>query len=227
MKMIVANLKNYLSYNEIKEYATNDLDVIYCVPSIFVDLFSNKKVGLQDISMYDKGAYTGEVIASCAKEMGINYVILGHSERRKYNFEIDEIINKKVIKSLDNNLNVILCIGEELGDDRNEKLKEQLLLDLKNVQNIENLIIAYEPIWCIGTGVTPKNQDIEAAISLIKTIISEKYNQSVKVLYGGSVDDKNINTLIDINNIDGFLIGKSATDYNKLRKIVDVVNRQN
>lgn len=227
MKMIVANLKNYLSYNEIKEYANNDLDVIYCVSSIFAHLFLNKKVGLQDISMYEKGAYTGEVVASYAKEMGIDYVILGHSERRKYNFETDEIINQKIIRALDNNLKVILCVGEELNENRDEKLQQQLINGLKNIKNIENVIIAYEPIWCIGTGVIPQNEDIQTAISLIKTIINEKFNQSVKVLYGGSIDDININALKNISNVDGFLIGKSSTNYDKLKKIVDIVNRQN
>ena len=111
--------------------------------------------------------------------------------------------------------------------ERQAKLKEQLIADLKGVRNIENLIIAYEPVWCIGTGIIPKNEDIETAISTIKTIISEKFNQNVKVIYGGSIDEGNINTLNNISNVDGFLIGKSSTDYNRLKKIVDILNRQN
>ena len=221
--LIVGNLKMYMNYNAVKELIDNfDEDVVLCPSALFIPYFLNHKykVGVQDISMYDLGSHTGEISAKQAKEMGVNYAIVGHSERRKYNKETDEEINKKVIKGLEEGLNVILCIGENKGEDKEEVITKQLLNDLKNVTNFDNLIIAYEPIWCIGTGITPTNEQIETTISFIETKIQENFKKNVKVLYGGSVDKDNINVLKKVNNLSGFLIGKASTDYRQLKDIV-------
>ncbi len=221
--LIVGNLKMYMNYNAVKELIDNfDEDVVLCPSALFIPYFLNHKykVGVQDISMYDLGSHTGEISAKQAKEMGVNYAIVGHSERRKYNKETDEEINKKVIKGLEEGLNVILCIGENKGEDKEEVITKQLLNDLKNVTNFDNLIIAYEPIWCIGTGITPTNEQIETTISFIETKIQESFKKHVKVLYGGSVDKDNINVLKKVNNLSGFLIGKASTDYRQLKDIV-------
>lgn len=221
--LIVGNLKMYMNYNAVKELIDNfDEDVVLCPSALFIPYFLNHKykVGVQDISMYDLGSHTGEISAKQAKEMGVNYAIVGHSERRKYNKETDEEINKKVIKGLEEGLNVILCIGENKGEDKEEAITKQLLNDLKNVTNFDNLIIAYEPIWCIGTGITPTNEQIETTISFIETKIQENFKKHVKVLYGGSVDKDNINVLKKVNNLSGFLIGKASTDYRQLKDIV-------
>ncbi len=221
--LIVGNLKMYMNYNAVKELIDNfDEDVVLCPSALFIPYFLNHKykVGVQDISMYDLGSHTGEISAKQAKEMGVNYAIVGHSERRKYNKETDEEINKKVIKGLEEGLNVILCIGENKGEDKEEVITKQLLNDLKNVTNFDNLIIAYEPIWCIGTGITPTNEQIETTISFIETKIQENFKKHVKVLYGGSVDKDNINVLKKVNNLSGFLIGKASTDYRQLKDIV-------
>ena len=170
--------------------------------------------------MYDLGSHTGEISACQARQLGVTYAIVGHSERRKYNQETNEEINKKIIKGLENNLKVILCVGENQGEDKENVIENQLLNALKDVNNLENLIIAYEPVWCIGTGITPTNEQIEATINFIQTIIKKKFNSNVKVLYGGSVDKDNINTLKKINNLSGFLIGKASTDYRQLKEIV-------
>ncbi len=221
--LIIGNLKMYMTYEKVNNFIENfDEDVVLCPSSIFVPYFLNHKykVGVQDISMYDLGSHTGEISAEQAKNLGVTYAIVGHSERRKYNKETDAEINQKIIKGLENDLKVILCIGENKGEDKLKVIEKQLLEDLNGINNIDNLIIAYEPIWCIGTGITPTNEQIEATISFIQTIIRERFGQSVKVLYGGSVDKDNINTLKKINNLSGFLIGKASTDYRQLKEIV-------
>ena len=127
---------------------------------------------------------------------------------------------KKVLKALENNLKVILCIGENKDENKNEKIEYQILNDLKNVSNLDNVIIAYEPVWCIGTGVTPTNEQIEETIKFIQSIFQKNFTTNAKILYGGSVDKNNINTLKKIN-LSGFLIGKASTDYEHLKEIVD------
>lgn len=220
--MIVCNLKTYMTYNDIYEYRDNIPDsAVVCPTSLYIPYFLNHKydVGIQDISYYDLGSHTGDICAVQAKSLGIKYVLIGHSERR--NKETDEEINKKILKALENDLKVILCIGENKGEDLKNKLQYQLLNDLKGVTNFDNIIIAYEPIWCIGTGITPTNLQIEDTINFIQTIIYNNFKYFVKVLYGGSVDKNNINTLKKIDNVAGFLIGKASMDCKHLKEIVD------
>ena len=221
--LVIGNLKMYMTYEQVKTLIANfDEEIVLCPSAIFIPYFLNHQyeVGIQDISMYDLGSHTGEISACQARQLGVTYAIVGHSERRKYNQETNEEINKKIIKGLENNLKVILCVGENQGEDKENVIENQLLNALKDVNNLENLIIAYEPVWCIGTGITPTNEQIEATINFIQTIIKKKFNSNVKVLYGGSVDKDNINTLKKINNLSGFLIGKASTDYRQLKEIV-------
>ncbi len=221
--LVIGNLKMYMTYEEVKSFIDNfDEDVVLCPSSIFVPYFLNHKykVGIQDISMYDLGSHTGEISAKQAKQLGVSYSIVGHSERRKYNKETDEEINKKVINGLENGLKVILCVGENKGENKEKIISSQVLNALKDVDDVDNLIIAYEPVWCIGTGITPTNNQIGATINFIQTIIEKKFNKCVKVVYGGSVDKDNINILKKVNNLSGFLIGKAATDYKQFKMIV-------
>ena len=221
--LVIGNLKMYMTYEQVKTLIANfDEEIVLCPSAIFIPYFLNHRyeVGIQDISMYDLGSHTGEISACQTRQLGVTYAIVGHSERRKYNQETNEEINKKIIKGLENNLKVILCVGENQGEDKENVIENQLLNALKDVNNLENLIIAYEPVWCIGTGITPTNEQIEATINFIQTIIKKKFNSNVKVLYGGSVDKDNINTLKKINNLSGFLIGKASTDYRQLKEIV-------
>ena len=219
--IVVANLKAYMTYKDILKYKDNiPNNVIVCPSNLYIPFFLNHKykVGIQDISIYDTGAHTGEICASQVKELGVEYAIIGHSERRSK--ETDDEINKKVLKALENNLKVILCIGENKDENKNEKIEYQILNDLKNVSNLDNVIIAYEPVWCIGTGITPTNEQIEETIKFIQSIFQKSFTTSAKILYGGSVDKNNINTLKKIN-LSGFLIGKASTDYEHLKEIVD------
>lgn len=163
--IVIGNLKMYMTYEDVLNYVKKiDSDVVLCPTALFVPYFLNHKfaVGVQNIATNELGAYTGEISARQAKGLGVTYAIVGHSERRIYQRETDEEINAKVLQGLKNGLKVVLCIGEDKGEERKQKLEYQLLNDLKGVDNFDNLIIAYEPIWCIGTGITPTNEEIEA-----------------------------------------------------------------
>lgn len=222
MKLIVANLKMNMDFKTTLEYVNNvDKSIVVCPSYIYIPYFlKNSIVGAQDCFIYDTGSYTGYISPLHLKEMGVQYVIIGHSERRKV--EDDLLINKKIIAAINNGLKVILCIGENLEEDKNTKLLKQISLDLENIP-VDNVIIAYEPIWAIGTGVIPTNEQIKETVTLIKTTIKEKFNKDIKVLYGGSVDIKNIDVLNQIDNVDGFLVGKASIDYEQINKMNKIV----
>lgn len=226
MKIVAANLKMNLNYEEIKNYVQkienyDNKNIIFIPTSIYAPYFLNRgySVGVQNCYCMDKGAYTGEVSPSQIKSMGIDYVLIGHSERRIYFKEDNDLLNKKIREALKNNLKVIYCIGET-EEERNlgktkEVLKEELMSGLKDID--DEVIIAYEPVWAIGTNVTPTSLEIEDAISYIKSL----YNYPT--LYGGSTNDKNIEELNSIKNVDGFLIGGASLDVEKLEKIIKIV----
>lgn len=236
-KIIIGNMKMYMNINDIKDYLnkienkiTNN--VILCPTSIYIPYFLEKKykVAIQNVYFEDNGAYTGEISALQVKNMQINYVIVGHSERRDYFHETDYEINKKIIKCLDNNIKVILCIGETLKEknnlETNNILTQQLEIALNNVSNKyqDDIIIAYEPRWAIGTGLIPNNIEIYKTIDYIKKLILDKYKMNIKVVYGGSVNENNIEMLIRINNVDGFMIGGACTNPEKFLSIINVCN---
>jgi len=226
MKIVAANLKMNLNYDEIKEYINgiddiNNKNVIIIPTSIYAPYFLNKgySVGIQNCYYLNKGAYTGEVSPSQIKSIGLDYVLIGHSERRSYFNEDNGLLNKKIKEALNNGLKVIYCIGETLEEREsgktNEVLKTELLEGLKDIN--EEIIIAYEPVWAIGTNITPTSEEIKETIGYIKSI----YNYPT--LYGGSTNDKNIEELNSISNVDGFLIGGASLDPLKLQKIIRIV----
>lgn len=239
-KVVVANLKMNLNIEEISEYIKfaekefNDKKIIICPTSIYVPYFLKKgfSVGLQNVFHEDKGEFTGEVSPQQASLLGVKYVIIGHSERRRIILEDDEIIEKKVLSSIKNNLGVILCIGETLEEKNmlktNRVLKRQIVNVLKHVEPemLNNVVIAYEPLWAIGSGLIPENKDIEGIANYIKGIVLELtgYND-IKVLYGGSVNEKNIKDLSKIKNISGFLVGGASLDPKRIAKIVEEVKK--
>ena len=182
---------------------------------------SNIEVGAQNCHEQDVyGAFTGSVNSSMLKSVGAKYIIIGHSENRQAG-ETDKLINLKIKSVLKSGLNVIFCIGETLKAKRKKitksVLNKQIKAGLKNIKNNKKIIIAYEPVWSIGTGIIPKSDDLFKTISFIK-----KEKKNYKVLYGGSVNPKNINQLKSINNIDGYLIGGASQDP---KKFIDIIKK--
>ena len=230
--LIVANLKTGMLTHDLGPYLNiinqcNVPNLVICPTAIYVPYFlkHSYKVGLQDIFYESSISCTGEITPKQAKSIGITYVMIGHSQKKKTN-ELDSDINKKVIESLDHGLKVILCVGETLVEKNMMKtsvvIKKQLAHALRNVSSFENILIAYEPIWAIETGKIPSNQDITSVVSYIKQIVYELYNyDDVNVIYGGSINENNIELISKITNICGVLVGTSALDANKLLKIIE------
>lgn len=207
---------------EINEFEFNKVDVLLApsfvtLESLRENLKDEIKVAGQNVSEFDDGAYTGEVSTSMLKDIGVEDVIIGHSERREKFSESDEIINAKVKKALEDDLSVILCLGESLEVKEEGKeidfVRDELLKSLDGVEDLENLTIAYEPIWAIGTGKTCSLEDAENMCKEIRNIINEKYgevSQQIRILYGGSVKPSNAGEILSKENIDGVLVGGAS-----------------
>jgi len=187
-----------------------------------MDALSNSKikVAAQNMHYEEKGAFTGEVSCEMLKEMGLKYVLVGHSERRQFFGETDETVNLKVLKALEQNITPILCVGESLEqrkkDVTNDVLRQQVNHALQKVyaKDVKRIIIAYEPVWAIGTGAVATPKEAEDACKYIRDVIKNKYGagiaNDVTILYGGSVDDKNSKDLFGKPNIDGGLVGGAS-----------------
>ena len=230
-KLIVGNFKMNTTVHDFSNYLDELLPnikdtkntVALSVPYTHLMLASQKLVatniyfGSQNISAQDKGAYTGEISNVMVKDLGAYFTLIGHSEIRKNFRETNEIINQKIIKALGVNLKVILCVGETRYERNNKKtkqvLKKQIDIALKGLyeNELKNIVIAYEPIWAIGSGKTPAIKDIEQTITDIKNIVAENFSkragEKIKVLYGGSVNQNNSDGILKIKNVDGLLIG--------------------
>lgn len=207
---------------EINEFEFNKVDVLIApsfvsLESLRQNLKDEIKLAGQNVSEFDNGAYTGEISTSMLKDIGVEDVIIGHSERREKFSESDEIINAKVKKALEDDLSVILCLGESLEIKEEGKevdfVRDELLNSLDGVDDLENLTIAYEPIWAIGTGKTCSSEDAENMCKEIRNIINEKYgeiSQQIRILYGGSVKPSNAGEILSKENIDGVLVGGAS-----------------
>ena len=212
-------------------------EVVLCVP--YTDLFyslliaqgTNIKIGAQNMHWEEKGAYTGEVSAEMLKAIGVEYVIIGHSERREYFAETDETVNKKLKKALAVGLKPIVCVGETLEQREDgktiEKITNQTRLALEGLteEQVASTIIAYEPIWAIGTGKTATSDDANNAIREIRNEISKIYGQNtanrVIIQYGGSVKSTNSKELFNMSDIDGGLVGGASLEAGEFSKIVN------
>lgn len=233
-KIVAANWKMNMNLKEAKSLCktllplvkTNDKTVVFCVPSINITEVgkmlkgTNVKLGAQNMFYEEKGAYTGEISADMLLSAGVEYVIIGHSERRQIFKENDVMINKKIKKALAAGLIPIMCVGETLTQrEKNETLdhiKNQLEKGLKSVSkdDIKNVVLAYEPIWAIGTGHTATSKQAEDVCAYIRKVLTEMYDKKtadeVSILYGGSVNEKNAKELFSKKNIDGGLIGGAS-----------------
>ena len=232
--VIAGNWKMNKTPDEAKEIinamkplvADADCDVVLCVP--YIDIFaaqeaakgSNIKIGAENCHWAESGAFTGEVSAPMLKSIGVEYVIIGHSERRQYFGETDETVNKRVRAALDSGLKVILCVGELLSEREqgitNEVVRKQTKVALGGVSHEErdNIIIAYEPVWAIGTGKTATDDQAQEMHAFIRQTIAEKYGKEVadntSILYGGSCKPSNARQIFAKPDVDGGLIGGAS-----------------
>ena len=229
--IFIANWKLNGNIEFIKQYyekltIKSDKCTIVCSPSIFLNQLktNNKNLfsGAQDISIYDEGAYTGEVSAKMLKDFDVQFCIVGHSERRQYFNETNNIVNIKSSKLIDNKIVPIICIGETLEQKDNNMtknvLEKQIKESIPHSSNFKNTIIAYEPIWAIGTGLTPTLNDIFEVHNFIKNC-DNKFNQ-FKVLYGGSVKSSNSSDINSLQNVDGCLVGGASLKVDEFNSII-------
>lgn len=227
---------------ELKPLVKNaDCDVVVCVP--YVDLLvviaackdSNIKVGAQNLHFEPKGAYTGEISADMLKEIGAEYVVIGHSERREYFGETDETVNKKVHAALNAGITPILCCGESLSQREDgvtgEWVRSQIKIALKGITaaQVQKIIIAYEPIWAIGTGKTATSDQADEVCGIIRQVIAELYDaetaEGVTIQYGGSMNAGNCAELLDKYHVDGGLIGGASLKAPDFSTIVSAGSR--
>ena len=244
-KVIAGNWKMNMLPNEainfIEELApmvkNTSNEVILCVP--YTDLFysllnvqgTNIKIGAQNMHWETNGAYTGEVSGQMLKSIGVEYVIIGHSERREYFAETDETVNKKIKTALEVGLKPIVCVGETL-EQRESGVTEQIITSQIEkafegilAVDLEKIIVAYEPIWAIGTGKTATKEDANATIKQIRKKLAEMYGQNeangVIIQYGGSVKSSNAKELFEMSDIDGGLVGGASLNAEEFSKIVN------
>ena len=238
MNMTVSEAKSLLE--EIKEKDLDqEVEAGVCTPAvdlpIAAELLEGTDINFGGENMYyeESGAFTGEISPLMLTDIGADYVILGHSERRDIFGEDDKLINEKVLSAFSHDLTPILCCGESLeereANKQEEKVKAQLTADLADVseEDIKKLIIAYEPIWAIGTGKTASAEDAEAMCAFIRNLIAELYSEdaaeAVRIQYGGSVKPANVKELTAKENIDGALVGGASL---KADDFADLVNHR-
>lgn len=244
-KVIAGNWKMNMLPNEaidfINTLAPNVKDTknetILCVP--YTDLFyslltvqeTNIHIGAQNMHWEENGAYTGEVAPEMLKCINVEYIIIGHSERRQYFNETDETVNKKIKSALKHELKPIVCVGETLEQRENGEAEEvvtmQILKALEEltVEDLQNIIIAYEPIWAIGTGKTATSEDANNMCKIIREKIKEKFqSDDITILYGGSVKSANAKELFTMSDIDGGLVGGASLKVDEFSKIVNFDN---
>lgn len=232
MKIIAANFKMNLTKTEIDNYLNTikgkiDKNVIFFPSDIYLNDFSSYLTGSQNISFIEKGAVTGDISIIQLLDMNIKYTLIGHSERRLY-FNDNNYINSKIRLALLNKITPILCIGENLEEYQKKvtfkKLTKQIdeaFLTNNSILN-DSLIVAYEPIWSIGTGNILDNKTIVEVIDFIKKYILNNYKLNLKVIYGGSVNLNNISNLESLN-LDGYLIGNACLDPNKFLELISFI----
>ena len=229
------NLKTLKSINKViefsKRYKNKKFKIVYCPPYTLLEAFSKKvkkttiELGAQNCHFeISSGPFTGSISPMMLKSIGSKYVIIGHSENRSTG-ETDFQIKNKINSSMKSGLNIIFCIGETLQQRKkkltNKILKNQILKGLPKIKKLNKILIAYEPVWSIGTGIIPKLSELEKNITFIKNLLKNNIKiKNSKVLYGGSVNPKNIYLFKKLTNLDGFLIGGASQNINKFIDII-------
>lgn len=224
--------------NSIKRvlYDVGEIEIVLCPPFTALSdvkeviMETNIKLGAQSLHWEKEGAFTGEVSGRMLKDVGCEYVIIGHSERRQYFGETNEVVNKKVKAALKEGLKPITCIGEKLEERKNGKtfgvIKEQLTNSISDISRDEvlNIVIAYEPVWAIGTGVNATKDEAEEAHKYIRELLRGRYDEelakSIRIQYGGSVTPNNIKELISQEDVDGALVGGASLKADSFIQIV-------
>ena len=227
----VNSVKKVIKLSKIKKY--KKAQIIYCPPFTlidrFLDLVKNSKitVGAQNCHYSEKpGPFTGSINSDLIKSSGAKYVIIGHSENRVTG-DTNQIINLKIKSALKKKLKVIYCIGETLNEKKKNKtnliLRSQIIHGLKNIKKNNSIIFAYEPVWSIGTGIIPKINNLEKQIYDIKNMIFKFWKlKNPKIIYGGSVNSKNISELNKISSINGFLVGGASQNS---KNFIDIIKK--
>ena len=227
----VNSIKKVIKLSKNKKY--KKAQIVYCPPYTLLDKFlkitknSKIKIGAQNCHHSEKsGPFTGSINTDLIKSIGAKYVIIGHSENRVLG-DTNHIINLKIKSAIKKKLKIIFCIGETLKEKRNNKtnliLNSQIINGLKNTKNNNNIIFAYEPVWSIGTGIVPKNKNLENQVAVIKKMITKFWKlKNPKIIYGGSVNIKNIDELKKISSINGFLIGGASQN---AKNFIDIIKK--
>lgn len=246
-KLLIANWKmnsrlieGMQLIKQLRVYALNrqmSAQIIVCPPYTLLRDMADKmpgtgiKLGGQNCWYETEGAYTGEVSALMLKEMTCDYVILGHSERRQYNHETSDVVKKKATSAIAARLQPIICIGETMYERDNDLTKviirEQLVNSVPDNATAENIIIAYEPVWAIGSGKTPTIDDIEVVHNYIRDVIAKDMPQikpKVKIVYGGSTNGENSKKILQVKGVDGLLVGKSSLNFDEFLKMIESAN---
>ena len=223
--------------NEVKDRVNNDkVEAVICAPfTLLKDLKqatkgTNIKIGAQNMHFEEKGAFTGEISPLMLKELDMDYVVIGHSERRQYFNETDETVNKKVLKALEVGIDPILCVGEtleerEAGNTKDVcKVKVEKALENVSKEDLAKVVIAYEPVWAIGTGKTATSEDANDVIAYIREVVANLYGElanEVRIQYGGSVKPSNVAEIMNQSDIDGALVGGASLEANDYVELVN------
>lgn len=231
MNGLKSSMNIYESVNKhmLSNKKSSHLNVVICPPFTLINLFSSKKtskimIGAQDTHEKESGAYTGSISSQMLSDLGAGYVIIGHSERRQYFGENVKLLADKIIAAQKADLKVIFCIGELKNEIKNRKsvLRKQLK-SLPKKLNYKNIIIAYEPVWAIGTGLIPSFDEINSIHLSIRDILKYdlKFSKNVSILYGGSVNPKNASNILSLENVDGALVGGASLNSKDFSNIID------
>ncbi len=234
-KMNLNKEEAYLLFNNLESISfPNDVMVIIAPPSIYLDSFSgatNIYLSSQDVSANENGAFTGEFSSEMLSSLNIKYSIVGHSERRQYHNESDDLIFLKTKSLIQQNISPLFCCGESLNERKSKNhyniVKSQLhnILNNLNASDFEKIIIAYEPVWAIGTGLTAEPSDAQKMHLYIRGLVKESYGNKIadnlSILYGGSCKPGNSNELFSMEDIDGGLIGGASLDSNSFESIIN------